>query len=71
MYRCGNGKCHNLNLGFMIKARIYKGASQEWSLEITFHAFESVGECEKMNPHNFKWTLEFLEGNYKGQNLLD
>ncbi len=30
--------------------RAYEGASQEWSLGVTFHVPKSVGECEGMNP---------------------
>jgi hypothetical protein len=40
----------------MTKARACKGASQEWSLGVTFHGFGSVGECEGMNPQTPKWT---------------
>jgi hypothetical protein len=40
----------------MTKARAYKGVGQEWSLGVTFHALESVGECEGMNPHTPKWV---------------
>jgi hypothetical protein len=48
--------CHNLSLGLMTKARPYKGAGQEWSPKVTFHAPRSVGKCEGMNPHTPKWT---------------
>jgi len=48
------GYCHNPNLGFATKARACKGVGPERSLIITFHAPESVGECEKMNPHTPK-----------------
>jgi hypothetical protein len=58
----GNSICWNCNpnLRLAAKARAYKGASQEWSLGITFHATESVGECERMNLNTPKWapTLE-------------
>jgi hypothetical protein len=46
--------CRNLSLRLITKVRAYKGASQERSLGATFHAFESVGECEKMNLHTLK-----------------
>jgi len=46
---------HDPNFGLVIKIRAYKGASQKWSPRITFHAPESVGGCEGMNPHNPKW----------------
>ncbi len=45
---------HNPSLGLAIKAKVYKGASQEGSLEVTFHAHENVRECEGMNPHTPK-----------------
>jgi hypothetical protein len=56
MHNVGIRWC-NLNLGLATNARACEGASQEWSLGITFHAPESVGECEGMNPHTPKWTL--------------
>jgi hypothetical protein len=40
----------------MTKAMVCKGAGQEWSSGVTFHAPESVGECEGMNPHTPKWA---------------
>jgi len=46
---------HNPSLGFATKARAYEVVSQEWSLGITFHATENVGEWEGMNPHIPKW----------------
>jgi hypothetical protein len=48
--------CYDPNLGFVTKARACKGAGQEWSLGVTFHAPESVGGCEGMNPHIPKWA---------------
>jgi hypothetical protein len=48
--------CRNPSLGFMTKARVYKGAGQEWSPGVTFHAPGSVRECEGMNPHTPKWV---------------
>jgi hypothetical protein len=46
--------CRNLNRGFMTKTKVYKGASQEGSPGITFHAPRNVGECDGMNPHTPK-----------------
>ncbi len=34
--------------------RACKGASQERSSGVEFHALESIGECEGMNPHTPK-----------------
>ncbi len=48
------GKCHNLNFGLATGARVCKGASEEWSLGITFHALGSLGKCEGLNPHTPK-----------------
>jgi hypothetical protein len=42
--------CHNPSLEFVTKARACKGAGQEGSSGVTFHAPESVGKCEGMNP---------------------
>jgi hypothetical protein len=50
------GECRNPSIGLTTKVRAYKGANQEWSLGITFHALGSVGECEGMNPHTPKWA---------------
>ncbi len=46
--------CHNFSLGFMTKARAYKGEGQGGSLGVTSHASGSVGECEGMNPPTLK-----------------
>jgi hypothetical protein len=51
-----NPFCHNPSFGFTTKTRAYKGASQKWSLKVTFHAPRSVGECEGMNLHIPKWV---------------
>jgi hypothetical protein len=48
--------CRNPSPGIATKARACKGASQEWSLKITFHVLGSVGECEEVNPHILKWA---------------
>jgi hypothetical protein len=61
----GNGKTivangnnyRNLSLGFTIKARACKGAGQEGSPKVTFHATGSARECEGMNLHPPKWVL--------------
>ncbi len=51
---CGH-ICRNPNLGLVTKARACKGAGQDWSPIVTFHARKSVGKCEGMNPHVPKW----------------
>jgi hypothetical protein len=56
------GPCHDINLGFMTKARACKGAGWEWSPRITFYAPKSVGECEGMNPHTPKWASTLWVG---------
>jgi hypothetical protein len=38
------GYCRNPSLGFVTKARVYKGAGQEGSLGVTFHVLGNVGE---------------------------
>ncbi len=43
--------CHNLSLGLTTKTRACEGVGQEGSPKVTFHAPESVRECEGMNPH--------------------
>jgi len=65
----------------MTKAKACKGAGQEGSLGVTFHAPLSVGECEGMNLHISKWgptlgvkvSMDFwiFRERYKGQNPLD
>ncbi len=55
MARCWR-YCHNPNLELVTKVRACEGAGQEWSLGVTFHVLESVGECEGMNLHTPKWT---------------
>jgi hypothetical protein len=71
--------CRNLRFGFTTKARVSKGAGQEWSPIVTFHAPKSIGKCEGMNPHIPKWvptlgvgvpmeprwTPKFSGGNYR------
>ncbi len=51
--KCGDN-CRNPSLGLTTKARACKGAGQEGSLGITFHALGSVGKCEGMNLHTPK-----------------
>jgi hypothetical protein len=77
--------CHNLNFGLVTKAMVCKGVGQEWNSRVTFHVLSSEGKWERMNSHTpkwgltlrdevlmeFRWTREFLECNYKGQNSLD
>jgi hypothetical protein len=63
----------------MTKTNACKGAGEEGSLGITFHAPENVGECEGMNPPHSqvssklksRKTPKFSKGDYKGQNQLD
>ncbi len=43
-----------LALGLATKARACKGAGQELSPGVTFHALEDAKECEGMNPHTPK-----------------
>jgi hypothetical protein len=50
-----NYHCRNPSLGLTTKARACKGASQEGSPRITFHALGNLGKCEGMNPHTPKW----------------
>jgi hypothetical protein len=40
----------------MTKASAYKGAGQEGSPKITYHAPMSARECEGMNRHTPKWA---------------
>jgi hypothetical protein len=65
----------NFSLGLAIKARACEGAGQEWSPWITFHAPESVRECEGLNPHTPKleswWIPESSESDFRDQNPLD
>ncbi len=46
---------YDLSLGLATKAKACKGAGQEWSLGVIFHAPRNVGGCEGMNPHTLKW----------------
>jgi len=45
----------NPSLALTTKARVYKGAGQEWSPRVKFHPRKSVGEREGMNSHTPKW----------------
>jgi hypothetical protein len=73
------GSCRNPNLGLATKAKAYKGVGQEWSPRVTFHAPDSAGECEGLNPPTPKWastlgiigTPKYSEGDCRGQNSLD
>jgi hypothetical protein len=72
---------HNPRFGFMPKTRAYKGASQEWTRESHFMLLgvqESVREWTltlasglPLGELESQWTLEFSEGDFKGQNSLD
>jgi hypothetical protein len=46
--------CCNPNLGLATKARACEGVGQEGSPVVTFHAFGSAKECDRMNPHTPK-----------------
>ncbi len=48
--------CRNPNLGLATTVKVCEGVGQEWSLEVTFHVFRSVGECEGTIFHTAKWT---------------
>jgi hypothetical protein len=48
--------CRNLSLRLVTKAKVYKGANQEWNPGVTFHALRGARECEGMNPHTPKWA---------------
>jgi len=51
LYFVSHYDCHNSSFELVINTRAYKSASQEWSLQITFHGPENLGKCEGMNPH--------------------
>ncbi len=55
-YKYINIHVTTLALGSRPRQNIAKGASQEWTLGITFHIQESVEECERMNLHTPKWA---------------
>jgi hypothetical protein len=55
-YMTREDQCCNPNLGLATKARVCKGAGQEWSLGVTFHAPGNVGKCEGLNFHTPKWA---------------
>jgi hypothetical protein len=48
--------CCNPSLRVATKAKACKGVGQKWSPRVTFHAPESVGEWEVMNPDTPKWV---------------
>jgi hypothetical protein len=56
-----------LALGSQPKEGLAKMRAKSEALQITFHVFENVGECEGMNPH----ILKSLEGDCRGQNSLE
>jgi len=45
---------HNLNLGFMTKAKACESMGQEGSLGVTIHIPRSARKCEGMNLHTRK-----------------
>jgi hypothetical protein len=55
MWRRKNHHSRDPRLGLTTKAKAYKGACQEWTLGVTFHAHGDVGECKGMSPHTPKW----------------
>jgi hypothetical protein len=71
----------NPSLGLATKARVYKGAGQDWAREshIMFPEVQkSVKKWTLTLPSEFpfwelesQWTPEFSEGDYKSQNSLD
>jgi hypothetical protein len=73
--------CHNLSFGLVIKARACKGAGQEKSPRVTYHAPGNVGEWKnehshsQMSSHFGNWSFDGLPNLQKiivrGQNPLD
>ncbi len=68
------GKCHNLSLGLVTKAKDCKVASQEGS----FGVKESVREWTPTLPREFplwelesRWSPECLDSDFRGQNPMD
>ncbi len=58
LHYLGYLKCRNPNLDLWLKQKLAcKGANQEWSSGVTFHAPGIVGEYEGMNPHTPKWIF--------------
>jgi hypothetical protein len=60
-------ECRNPIFGFATKARACKVIDQEGSLGVMPHIHGSVGKCEGMNPHTFKWNFHF--GNWSPSGL--
>jgi hypothetical protein len=52
---------HDPSLRLTIKARACKGAGQEWSLGVTFHAPKSVGGCEGMRNKDYTYIQQELD----------
>jgi hypothetical protein len=54
-------KCRNPNLGIATKARACKGASQNWSSRVTFHAPEGlrVWDSVRIEPPHFQMNSHF------------
>jgi len=53
---CKHLHCHDLNLGFVTKAKVCKGANWKWSMGVIFYVLKSVGDCEGINPHTPRWA---------------
>jgi hypothetical protein len=49
-------RCRKPSFRLATKANACKGAGQEWSPGVTFHALGSLGKYEGMNAHIPKWT---------------
>jgi hypothetical protein len=54
--------CHNLSLGFMTKAKAWKGVDQKCNLRFTLTHLR-VCESEGMSPHTPKWIPTLGVGN--------
>jgi hypothetical protein len=73
--------CRNPSLGFMTKARVCKGAGQEWAQEshcMLLGVQESGREWTCTLPNELplwelesQWTPEYLESDYRDQNPWD
>jgi hypothetical protein len=72
--------CRNPSLGLATKVKGLQGCGPRGSSGVTPHAPRSAREWGEVNPHTPKgvqlwelesrWTLEFLEGNFRGQNSM-
>jgi len=71
---------NNPSLGLAIKAKRLQGCRPRGSPGVTSHTFGSVRKCEGVNPRTprqlplwemeSRWTLETLESDLRGQNLM-